>query len=104
MFVAVISGLFFLVVACLLRSEPLRDLPLLRPLSFYFFAEAGWSLLSGMILLFWRDAAEWASFGHYVIMAVAAGYVFYCGSSIYQARKKSDGGEETRKEKKHRSK
>lgn len=92
MFVAVISCLFFLAVACLLRSEPMRRLPLLQPISFYFFAEAGWTLLSGVFLLFWRDAAEWASFGHYVLMAVAAGYVFYCGCNVYQAQKKSGDG------------
>ena len=92
MFVAIISSLFFLAVACLLRSEPMRSLPLLQPISLYFFAEAGWTLLSGILLLCWRDAAEWASFGHYALMAVAAGYVFYCGCSVYQMHKKNGSG------------
>ena len=46
MFVAIISSLFFLAVAGLLRSEPMRNLPLMLPISFYFFAEAAWTLLS----------------------------------------------------------
>ncbi|MGI6261613.1 MAG: hypothetical protein ACOYJR_07215 [Acutalibacteraceae bacterium] len=90
MFVAIISSLFFLAVACLLRSEPMCNLPLLQPISLYFFAEAAWTLLSGILLLCWRDAAEWASFGHYALMAVAAGYVFYCGCNVYQTHKKND--------------
>lgn len=103
MFVATISSLFFLAVACLLRSEPLRGLPLLRPISFYFFAEAAWTLLSGILLLCWRNAAEWTSFGHFVLMAVAAGYVFYCGCGVYQAHKKmDDGSPDAKKEKKLR--
>ncbi len=95
MFVAVISSLFFLAVACLLRSEPMRNLPLLQPISFYFFAEAAWTLLSGILLLCWPDAAQWASFGHYALMAIAAGYVFYCGCSVYQAHKNPDEPAET---------
>lgn len=90
MIVAIISSLFLLALGGILRSEQLRKIPLLRPISIYFFAEAAWTLLSGLLILIWRNAAEWASFGHYVLMAVVAGYVFYCCSSEYQARKKTD--------------
>jgi len=102
MFVAIISSLFFLAVAGLLRSEPMRNLPLMLPISFYFFAEAAWTLLSGILLLCGRDAAGWAAVGHYVLMAVAAGYIFYCGCGVYQAHKKDSDGSELPHREHHR--
>lgn len=84
---AIISSVFFLAVAFLLHTDPLKEIPIAKPVSYYFFAEGVWTFLSGLLVLIWKDLANWMLYAHYVLLAVAAGYVFYCCCALYQARK-----------------
>lgn len=90
MSIAILSSLFFFAVAAILRTEQLRAIPLSRPLTYYFLMEAVWTLLAGLLALIWSTTAIWSLYVHYVLLAIAAAYLFYCCCALYRAKK--DGG------------
>lgn len=87
--IAILSSLFFFAVAAILRTEQLRGIPLSRPLTYYFLMEAVWTLLAGLLALIWSYTAIWSIYVHYVLLAIAAAYLFYCCCALYRAKKDS---------------
>ena len=94
MTIAIISSLFFFAVAAILRTDQLKEMPVSKALSYYFLAEGVWTILAGLLVWIWAETAIWSIFIHYILIAIVAGYLFYCYCVLYRAKK--DGTEDAK--------
>lgn len=92
MSISIISSLFFFAVAAILRTDQLKEMPISKALSYYFLAEGVWTILAGLLVWIWSETAIWSLYVHYVLIAIVAGYLFYCYCVLYRAKK--DGVED----------
>ncbi len=94
MTIAIISSLFFFAVAAILRTDQLKEMPVSKALSYYFLAEGVWTILAGLLVWIWAETAIWSIYIHYILIAIVAGYLFYCYCVLYRAKK--DGTEDAK--------
>lgn len=88
-FAGLLSSLFFFAVAGILLTPTLRTMVIARPLAIFFVAEGAWTLVTGILLWIHTSTAAVMNWVHFILMALAAGYLFYELYVVYRRGKES---------------